>query len=74
MIVCLLRGIISKTVDQLQAVRTAAIGLIGVLYMYMGQTLRVFFEDEKAALLQQIDAEIEKVIQPQCESLLNFGF
>ena len=54
--------------------RTAAIGLIGVLYMYMGQTLRVFFEDEKAALLQQIDAEIEKVIHPQFESLLNFGF
>ncbi len=44
-----------------QAVRTAAIQLIGVLHMYMGQTLRMFFEDEKAALLQQIDAEIEKV-------------
>ncbi len=29
--------------------------------MYMGQTLRTLFEDEKAALLQQIDAEIEKV-------------
>ena len=31
--------------------------------MYMGPTLRVFFEDEKAALLQQIDAEIDKVIK-----------
>ena len=29
--------------------------------MYMGQTLRVFFEDEKPALLQQIDTEFEKV-------------
>ncbi len=46
-----------------QAVRTAAVGLLGVLYMYMGQTLRVLFEDEKAALLQQIDAEFEKVMK-----------
>ena len=45
------------------AIRTAAVTLVGVLYMYMGQTLRVFFEDEKAALLQQIDAEIDKVRQ-----------
>ncbi len=44
-----------------QAVRTAAITLVGVAYMYMGQTLRVFFEDEKTALLQQIDAEFDKV-------------
>ena len=29
--------------------------------MYMGAQLRMFFEDEKAALLQQIDAELEKV-------------
>ena len=29
--------------------------------MYMGATLRVLFENEKAALLAQIDAEIEKV-------------
>ena len=43
------------------AVRTAGITLIGVLHMYMGATARVFFEDEKAALLAQIDAEIEKV-------------
>ena len=29
--------------------------------MYVGQTLRMFFEEEKPALLQQIDAEFEKV-------------
>ena len=44
-----------------QAVRTAAISLVGVFHLYMGPTARVFFEDEKPALLQQIDAEIEKV-------------
>ena len=44
-----------------QAVRTAAISLLGTLYMYVGQTLRMFFEEEKPALLQQIDAEFEKV-------------
>lgn len=43
------------------AVRTSAIGLTAVIYMYMGQQLRMFFEDEKPALLQQIDAEFEKV-------------
>ena len=44
-----------------QAVRTAAISLLGTMYMYVGATLRVFFEEEKPALLQQIDAEFEKV-------------
>lgn len=39
----------------------AAISLLGVIYMYMGDTLRVFFEKEKPALLQQINAEFEKV-------------
>ncbi|ESO97492.1 hypothetical protein LOTGIDRAFT_228176 [Lottia gigantea] len=43
------------------AVRTSAISLLGVVYMYMGSTLRTFFESEKPALLQQIDAEFEKV-------------
>jgi len=43
------------------AVRTAAISLLGTLYMYVGATLKVFFEEEKPALLQQIDAEFEKV-------------
>lgn len=44
-----------------QAVRTAAISLLSTLYLYVGATLRVFFEEEKPALLQQIDAEFEKV-------------
>lgn len=43
------------------AVRTAAISLLGVMYLYMGAPLRMFFEDEKPALLSQIDAEFEKV-------------
>uniref|UniRef100_A0A7N8WK14 Cytoskeleton associated protein 5 n=1 Tax=Mastacembelus armatus TaxID=205130 RepID=A0A7N8WK14_9TELE len=43
------------------AVRTAAITLLGVMYLYMGAPLRMFFEDEKPALLAQIDAEFEKV-------------
>ncbi|XP_029636093.1 cytoskeleton-associated protein 5 isoform X2 [Octopus sinensis] len=42
------------------AVRTAAIQLLGVVYMYMGPSLRMFYENEKPALLQQIDAEFEK--------------
>ena len=45
-----------------QAVRTAALSLLTVLYMHMGPQLRMFVEDEKAALLQQIDAEFEKVL------------
>uniref|UniRef100_A0A665WD42 Cytoskeleton associated protein 5 n=1 Tax=Echeneis naucrates TaxID=173247 RepID=A0A665WD42_ECHNA len=43
------------------AVRTAAITLLGVMYLYMGAPLRMFFEDEKPALLAQIDAEFEKM-------------
>ncbi|XP_034164860.2 cytoskeleton-associated protein 5-A [Pangasianodon hypophthalmus] len=43
------------------AVRTAAISLLAVMYLYMGAPLRMFFEDEKAALLLQIDAEFEKM-------------
>ena len=43
------------------AVRQSAITLLGVCYMYMGAPLRTLFEDEKPALLSQIDAEIEKV-------------
>ena len=45
----------------LQNIRTAAITLVGVMYMYIGQQLRIFFEDEKPALLQQIDSEFDKV-------------
>uniref|UniRef100_A0A1A7WRM3 Cytoskeleton associated protein 5 n=1 Tax=Iconisemion striatum TaxID=60296 RepID=A0A1A7WRM3_9TELE len=43
------------------AVRTAAISLLGVMYLYMGAPLRMFFEDEKPALLAQIDSEFEKM-------------
>uniref|UniRef100_A0A8C1CPC5 Cytoskeleton associated protein 5 n=1 Tax=Cyprinus carpio carpio TaxID=630221 RepID=A0A8C1CPC5_CYPCA len=43
------------------AVRTSAITLLGVMYLYMGAPLRMFFEDEKPALLSQIDAEFEKM-------------
>lgn len=42
------------------AVRTSAIAILGVMYLYMGPPLRMFFEDEKPALLNQIDAEFEK--------------
>jgi len=42
-------------------VRTAAVGLLGVMYLYVGAPLRVFFEEEKTALLSQIDAEFQKV-------------
>lgn len=45
----------------LQAIRTSAITLLGVMYLYVGPSLRMFFEDEKPALLSQIDAEFEKV-------------
>ena len=43
------------------AVRNAAIALIGTLYVYMGQQLMEFFEDEKSQVQQQIQAEFEKV-------------
>lgn len=43
------------------AVRTSAIALLGVMYLYMGAPLRMFFEEEKPALLSQIDAEFEKL-------------
>jgi len=43
------------------AVRQSTITLLGICYMYMGTALRTLFEDEKPALLAQIDAEFEKV-------------
>lgn len=43
------------------AVRTGAINLLGTMSMYMGAQLKMFFEGEKPALLQQIDAAFEKV-------------
>lgn len=42
-------------------VRTTTISLLGVMYTYMGDALRMLFENEKPALLQQIDAEFEKM-------------
>ncbi|XP_026677349.1 protein mini spindles, partial [Diaphorina citri] len=41
-------------------VRTACISLLGTLYLYMGRQLSFFFENEKPALVQQINAEFEK--------------
>ncbi|XP_031420118.1 cytoskeleton-associated protein 5 isoform X2 [Clupea harengus] len=43
------------------AVRISAITLLGVMFLYVGAPLRMFFEDEKTALLSQIDAEFEKM-------------
>lgn len=43
------------------AVRTASITLAGVMYLYMGKTLRTLFEGEKATLVQQLDAELSKL-------------
>ncbi|KAK8759746.1 hypothetical protein V5799_002618 [Amblyomma americanum] len=43
------------------AVRTASITLAGVLYLYMGKTLRTLLEGEKATLVQQLDAELAKL-------------
>jgi cytoskeleton-associated protein 5 len=40
----------------------AAISVLGVLYLYMGSQLMLFFENEKPILVQQITAEFEKVL------------
>nr|CAD7571841.1 unnamed protein product [Timema californicum] len=42
------------------AVRTAAISLIGTLYLYIGDDLRMFFDTDKPAIQQQIYAEFDK--------------
>lgn len=41
-------------------VRQAAIALLGVLYLYVGSQLSMFFDNEKPALKQQIQAEFDK--------------
>lgn len=41
-------------------VRQAAIGFLGILYMYMGHNLNVFFENEKSSLRDLINAEFDK--------------
>ncbi|XP_062439029.1 cytoskeleton-associated protein 5-like [Rhea pennata] len=42
-------------------VRTSAITLLGVIYLYMGDSLRALVENEDLPLLPQINAELEKV-------------
>lgn len=42
------------------AVRQSAIQLVGIMHLYMGSTLNMFFENEKPALKQQIHAEFER--------------
>lgn len=41
-------------------VRQAAIQLVGVMYLFMGNTLAIFFDNEKPALKQQIQTEFDK--------------
>lgn len=41
-------------------VRQAAIQLVGVMHLHMGNTLAMLFDNEKPALKQQIQAEFEK--------------
>ncbi|CAB3384794.1 Hypothetical predicted protein [Cloeon dipterum] len=43
------------------AVRTSAISLLGTLYLYMGDALRRVMESEKPAIVQQINAEFDKL-------------
>uniref|UniRef100_W4VRR1 Putative microtubule-associated protein n=1 Tax=Corethrella appendiculata TaxID=1370023 RepID=W4VRR1_9DIPT len=42
-------------------VRGACIQLLGTMYLFMGNNLKLFFENEKPALKQQIFAEFEKL-------------
>lgn len=42
------------------AVRQAAIQLLGTMHLYMGNSLAMFFDGEKPALKQQIQAEFDK--------------
>lgn len=42
------------------AVRAAGISLLGTMYLFMGNTLAMFFENEKPALKQQIQTEFDK--------------
>lgn len=42
------------------SVRTAAVTLLGTLYLYMGKPLLAFFDNEKPALRQQIEQECDK--------------
>lgn len=40
-------------------VRAAAISLVGTMHLYMGNTLSMFFENEKPAIKQQLQTEFE---------------
>ncbi|KAG8136392.1 hypothetical protein E2320_009339 [Naja naja] len=42
-------------------VRSSAFNLLGVIFLYVGSPLRVFFEDERPLLLSQIDARFEQL-------------
>lgn len=42
------------------AVRQAAIQLVGFMHLYMGNALAMFFDNEKPALKQQIQAEFDR--------------
>ena len=57
----LLTHIKSSLANSNATVRSTAIQLIATIYMYVGANFRALFDQEKAALLEQIDAEIEKV-------------
>ena len=41
-------------------VRQATISLLGTMFLYMGNTLMIFFDSEKPALKQQIQTEFDK--------------
>lgn len=41
-------------------VRTAALSVLGTMTLYIGPKIRMFFESEKPAILQQVETEIEK--------------
>ncbi|XP_044737477.1 protein mini spindles isoform X3 [Chrysoperla carnea] len=41
-------------------VRTAAVSLVGVMFLYMGNNVLLFFENEKPAIQQQLNTEIDK--------------
>lgn len=42
------------------SVRSSAFNVLRIMAIFIGAKIRMFFENEKPALLQQIDAEIEK--------------
>lgn len=52
---------VKKAVQSINpAVRQASIQLLGVMHLYMGNTLTMFFDNEKPAIKQQIQAEFDK--------------